>query len=334
MRVQVLMQAQGHVGIFGRIGAGLLKGDLIERELLGPFAGDVLETDRVVVQVLLRQTVHIVTRRGGVEHVGFEHGVEGDAAHGNALGRVATNGAVGEDIHVELGVLAHLEFGRIFQQRLQGQQHGVAVQLFRCTDVSVRQRNVGSLMGLHGEREPDQLRLLGVDPGGFGIEGKQLGVVELLQPQIERGLVKNGGVNRLYGHRYHRLHGYLRDRRDFIGRLQLDTLGVALDLVVPTLELQQCVQLKQLFAIRFDQVQVIQPDIQRHIDLDRRQLIGQECHLLMLFQLGRQGFGPTDRQGWHNIQLLIKLFEAAIDPNQQAGGGLGANARNAGNVVG
>ena len=54
----------------------------------------------------------------------------------------------------------------------------------------------------------------------------------------------------------------------------------------------------------------------------------------MLLQLGRQGLGPTDRQGRHNIQLLIKLFEAAIDSHQQAGGGLGANARNAGNVVG
>jgi len=109
-------------------------------------------------------------------------------------------------------------------------------------------------MGLHRERNPNQLRLLGVDPGGFGIEGKQLGVVEFFQPQIERGLVKNGGVNRLYGHRYHRFHCDIRDGRNFIGRLQLDTLGIALDLVVPALELQQCVQLKQLFAVRFDQV--------------------------------------------------------------------------------
>ena len=198
MRVQVLMQAQGHVGIFGRIGAGLLKGDLIERELLGPFAGDVLETDRVVVQVLLRQTVHIVTRRGGVEHVGFEHGVEGDAAHGNALGRVAANGAVGQDVHIELGVLAHLEFGRVFQQRFQGQQHGVAVQLIRRADIGMGQRDVGGFMGLHSKRDPNQLRLLGVDAGGFGVESKQRRIVEFFQPHVEGSLVQNSGVNRLY----------------------------------------------------------------------------------------------------------------------------------------
>jgi hypothetical protein len=107
--VQGQVQAQGHIGIFSSVGAGLLQGNLVEGQLFGAFAGDVLKADGVMLQVLLRQAVHVVPGRGGVQHVGFEHGVEGDAAHGDAVRRVAANGAIGQDVHVELGVLTDLE---------------------------------------------------------------------------------------------------------------------------------------------------------------------------------------------------------------------------------
>jgi hypothetical protein len=40
---QRLVQAQGDVGVFGGVRAGLLQGDLVEGQLLGAFAGDVLK---------------------------------------------------------------------------------------------------------------------------------------------------------------------------------------------------------------------------------------------------------------------------------------------------
>jgi hypothetical protein len=40
---QRLVQAQGDVGVLGGVRAGLLQGDLVEGQLLGAFAGDVLK---------------------------------------------------------------------------------------------------------------------------------------------------------------------------------------------------------------------------------------------------------------------------------------------------
>ncbi len=50
--VECLVQAQGYVGVFGRIGTRLFQSDLVKGQLLGALAGDVLEADSVVVQVL------------------------------------------------------------------------------------------------------------------------------------------------------------------------------------------------------------------------------------------------------------------------------------------
>ncbi len=100
------MQAQGDVGVLGGIRAGLLDGDLVEGQLLGALAGNVLEADGAAAEVLERQTVHVVASGGGVQHVGFEHGVESHAAHLDAV--------VHQHVHVVFAVLADLGLGRIF----------------------------------------------------------------------------------------------------------------------------------------------------------------------------------------------------------------------------
>ncbi|MNQ84105.1 hypothetical protein D3C85_992250 [compost metagenome] len=142
------MQAQGHIGVFGRVRAGLLKGDLVERQLLGAFAGDVLEADGGMSKVLERQAVHVMAGGRGVKHIGLEHGVEGHAPDLNATGRITTDSAIGQDVDVVLGVLTHLDLGRVLQQRLEGAQHGVAVELLGHAHVGVRERNVSRLEGL------------------------------------------------------------------------------------------------------------------------------------------------------------------------------------------
>ncbi|MCY1244041.1 hypothetical protein D9M72_570930 [compost metagenome] len=92
-----------------------------------------------------------MARGRGVEHVGLEHGIEGDAAHGDAVVLYATDGAVGQDVHVELGVLADLELVRVFQNRLERAQDRVAIQLLRHADVGMGQRDVGRFVSLNRE---------------------------------------------------------------------------------------------------------------------------------------------------------------------------------------
>jgi hypothetical protein len=76
-------------------------------------------------------------------------------------------------------------------------QHCLAVQLGRRAFIIVGQRHVGRLIGLDGERQADQLRLLRVQAGGFGVEGEQRCLAQLLQPGVETRLVEDGFVLRL-----------------------------------------------------------------------------------------------------------------------------------------
>ncbi len=145
---QGLVQAQGHVGVLRRIGPGLFDGDLVEGQLLGALAGDVLETDGAVAEVLQGQAVHVVASGGGVQHIGLEHGVVGYAPQRDG------GAGIGQDIDVVLGMLADLELLRILQQRFQRTQHRVTVQLLRNAHVAVGQRHVGGLALLHGEGHP------------------------------------------------------------------------------------------------------------------------------------------------------------------------------------
>ncbi|MCY1286581.1 hypothetical protein D9M70_355570 [compost metagenome] len=314
---QGLVQAQGDVRILGGIGAGLFDGDLVEGQLLRALAGDVLESDGAVPQVLEGQAVHVMTGGRSVQHIGFEHGVEGDALHGDG------RGGIGQDVHVVLGMLADLGFVRVFQQRLEGLEHGVAVELRRYAHIAVGQGHVGGFTGLHGEGHAHHLRLLGVDAGGFGVEGEQRGGFQLFQPGVELRLLQDDLVARL---------GLGRcSFSEF--QLLAASLGLALQLVQPGLEFQGAIQLGQGLAVRFAGVQGIDLDVQLDVALDGRQLVGQVGHVLVLFELGRQGLGAANRQAGHLVQVGIEDIQAAAHAGEQAEGGLLADAGHAGNVV-
>ena len=66
--------------------AAALDRHLVERDLLRALAGDVLVLDRVDAEVELRAGVHVVARRGRVQHVGLEHRV---VAHARELDAAA-----------------------------------------------------------------------------------------------------------------------------------------------------------------------------------------------------------------------------------------------------
>ncbi|MCY1512737.1 hypothetical protein D9M68_472090 [compost metagenome] len=268
-----------------------------------------------MAKVFQRQAVHVVAGGGGIQHVGFEHGVEGDAPH------VDRRGSVDQHVHVVLAMLGDLGLVRVLEDRPERGEHGVAVQLRRHAHVAVRQRNVGGLALLHGEGHADQLRLLGVDAVGLGVEGDQLGGAQLLQPDVEVRLLQHGLVVR----------AGLDRRLVHIARALL--LGLAQQVVQPVLEFQLLVEGDQRLALRFAGVQRVDLHIQHDVGLDGRQAVGEERLLAVFLELGRQGLGAADRQLRHLVQVLVEDVEAAADAGEQAQRGLLADAGDAGDVV-
>ena len=119
-RLQHIVEPQGHVRVLGGVAGGGVDFDLGETflRLAGP--GHLLERDRSVAEVELRQLIHAVTVQPAFQHVGDQHGV----FDGEDLDAVA-----GQHRHVILGVLGHLQHSRVFQQRLQLCEGFAAIEL-------------------------------------------------------------------------------------------------------------------------------------------------------------------------------------------------------------
>gem|GEM_PF-7128087 len=254
--------------------------------------------------------------RGGVEHVGFEHGVESQAAQLDAV--------VHQHVHVVLAVLADLRPGLVLEQRFERGEYGIAVKLLRHAHVAVAQRHVGGLAWLDGKGDADQFGALGVEAGGLGVEGEALGRLQPLEPALEIGLLENRLV---FGLGLHRAAVGLH-RAIFAGGL-----GLAQQFVEPLLELELAVERNQRLAMRRLGHQVGDLHLQRHVELDGRQLIGKEGRVTVLLELGRQRLGAADRQAGDLVEVLVQALEAAVDAIEQATGGLLANTRDPGNVV-
>jgi len=186
-RPQHLMQAQGDVGILGGVVGRHFDAHGRERDLLGALARHVLVFDVLVIEVTAGQGIEVMAILPGIQNVGFEQGVMGDARERDAV--------IGQHMGVVFQVLADLGVLGTFQQRLEAGQHGGAVELVRHAGVAVRERDVDRLAGLDGEGDADDLRLHGVEAGGLGIEGDQLGLFEALEPVAQGPLVQNGAIS-------------------------------------------------------------------------------------------------------------------------------------------
>ena len=176
-RPQRLVQAQRHVGIFGRVLRGGVDGHLVKGDLLGALARDRLVLDRFDAQVALRDRVHVVTRGHAVQHIGLEHGVVALAGQGNAV--------VAQHMRVVLQVMADLVMVRAFQQGLELGQRRLAVQLVGCAGVMVRQRQVGRLAHLGTERHAHDARLGVIQAGGLGVQRKQRRSAQQRDPAVQ-----------------------------------------------------------------------------------------------------------------------------------------------------
>ena len=103
--------------------------------------------------------------------------------------------APGEDVPVELDVLADLQHAGVFEQRLQqrdrfrfgnlpGQQAAALEQAGLAG--AVADRNVAGLARRDGERHADQLRLQRIERGRLGVEGDDTGFVGAVDPRLQR----------------------------------------------------------------------------------------------------------------------------------------------------
>ena len=176
VRQHGLVQAQGDVGILGRVFLGALELHLVEADHVGALAAHVHERNRGVAEVAHRHRVHVV-RLVRFEHIRLQQGVVHDALQRDPM--------VVEDVHVVLQVLAQLGLGRIFQPRTHALQHLFARQLLRHAGIAVRQRDVSALACFHRQRDADHLRRHRFQRGGFGIDRSQLGRIHQGQPLVE-----------------------------------------------------------------------------------------------------------------------------------------------------
>ncbi|MNZ45821.1 hypothetical protein D3C78_634850 [compost metagenome] len=311
------MQTQGDVGIFRRIGCGLLQFDLVEGELLGPLAGDLFERDGLNAQILPGQGVHVVTAGGGVEHIGFEHGVEGDALQIDAV--------VLQHVAIVLEVLPHLEAGRIFQQRLELAQHLLFGQLGWSPQIVVAEGNIGRLARLDGERHANHSRLHIVETGSLGVEGKQGRRFQQCQPVVELGLLQNAAVVGLDGS--NRSGGVISGL--FLpGAL----FATGLQLLDQVAQFVLAVDRQQGLLVDRAQQQLFETLLQLHVCLDGCQLIGEANLFLLLAELVGKRLGATKAEGGDLVEVGGDLIDAAY-PLQQRLGRLLAHPCHAGNVV-
>ena len=156
---------------------GLFHRHLVERDLLGALAGDLLVRDGADAEVTLRVRVHVVVGRDAVPHIGLEHGVEAHAGEVDA--------GIQEHVGVVLEVVTELGAARILENRLQRRQHARAVELLRRAGVDVAQRHVGSRAWHDAERHADDLGAHVLEAGGLGVEGEQLRLAQCAEPALE-----------------------------------------------------------------------------------------------------------------------------------------------------
>ncbi len=297
-RPQLAVQRQADLGVFAGIVRGLGHRHLVEGQLLLAFPGDLFVGRGLAPQVTRGQRIQVVARGGGVVAVGLEHRVVANA------GELQPGAA--QHVQVVLGVLRKLRAIGIGQHA--GQRGDRLVSAEFVVLVGVPDRHVERLAGFDRERESDQIGIQRLEAGGFGIECNQLGGFQHLDQLFER------------------LAG--SDRLDLqLGALGLTPrLGVGVaDLAQPGREAEALEQFDQPIGIRAAGGEVFDPEVQRHVFLERDQFARQwqliERISKIFADLAADLVGMLD----HRIEAAVLV--------QPLGRGLGPDLLDAGDVV-
>ena len=177
LRPQRLVQLQRNVRILCGIGGGLFEIDLVEGQLFGTLAGDVLVVNRLFAQVLARNRVHVVSRGDAVEHVRLEHRVVRHACQPNVVAR--------EDMRIVLEVVPDFFLALVLEPGFELCKHLLARQLLGRTGIIMSQRDIAGVPFRHCKGKSDHLGGHVVEAVGFSIERYDVGFVDLFEPAFE-----------------------------------------------------------------------------------------------------------------------------------------------------
>ena len=157
---------------------------LLERDAIGALARHVVVRDRLDVQVPPREVVHVV-RLVRLEHVRLEQRVVRDAAEREAF--------VGKRVLVVLQILAELLLRRIGEPRREARAASRArSSCARHAGVAMVERDVARAPGRDRQRDARRCApACGSRLDRLGVERRDLGAVDLVEPARERGLVQH-----------------------------------------------------------------------------------------------------------------------------------------------
>ena len=71
----MLRQAQGNICIFSGIGASELYIHLVKGELFNPFTRNIYIFNRLIIEVMFSQGIHIMSTSGGIQDVRLHHAI-------------------------------------------------------------------------------------------------------------------------------------------------------------------------------------------------------------------------------------------------------------------
>ena len=349
-----MLEPQRDVGILGGVLLDPLDVHQIHRQLLGAFADQGFDLDRLVVEVFLRKGVHVVARFG-IEQVVQDHRI--------VLAAPDFESQLPQDHQVELDILADLGDPVVFEKR----PHDFGV--FRR--ILLLERNVPRFERLHGQRHADDAVVEDVESRRLGVEAELFVFPDFvhhfaqLRGVLHESVVVRRGLRRLELHRFgfglqfgsgnvrrrRHLHdrvaeevaltdqrGPFRGRRlgaGHLGQLRLRLLpgtfgqgfgrGEVRQVVHKRLEIQFCENSLEFVDMGIADRKVLRPEGNRHIETNCGQVLGET-----------QFIAP---RGDFLALLALDLRHVVEDVLHrspllhQFAGALLADARHAGNVV-
>ena len=158
LRAQMLLDAEGEIGVLAGIFGRLVQRHVGKRDLLRAFAAQAFVGDGGQLQPAFGQFVQPVPQVA-FHNIRSQHRIARNALQGNAV--------VGENVLVVFHILADFAQLRVFQKRLQAAFNVRPIQLLgKC----VGNGDIGRIACTEGNADADQLRLHRFERGGFGVQ--------------------------------------------------------------------------------------------------------------------------------------------------------------------
>ena len=247
----------------------------------------------------------------------------------------------GEDLPVVFHVLADFQDACVFKHGLQGRKRFGKGQLTfgQCGGTEqvaapggVTKRDIGGFACVNTQGNADQIGAHFVKAGGFGIDGHMPDVADMGDPAVQRVHVADafiGGV--VEGQAVHRGFGFdmgpLHLQRAGFGQGGGGKAKLVGDALGQGAEFHRRKKTHDRVGIGQFHGQVVKADVQRCVGFQRDQIAGNADQVGVVLQ-GLAALGLLDFTGAGQKGIKVTIF---VD---QKRGGLQANARRAGDVVG